>query len=70
MITSTPTTKNEIFAFIAALVLQLLSRKAIFTNRKDNGSYQKVGLFLTGKLHGQILRVNYCKIMSSWNAKL
>ena len=39
MITSTPTTKKEICAFIATLVLQLLSRKAIFTNRKDNGSY-------------------------------
>ena len=34
MITSTQTTNTEIFAFISVLVLKLLSRKVLFTNRK------------------------------------
>ena len=36
MIASEQITNTEIFAFIAALVLKLLSRKVLFTNRKDN----------------------------------
>ena len=39
MVASTQTTKTEIFAFIAALVFKLLSRKVLFTNRKDDRSY-------------------------------
>ena len=38
MTTSIQITNNEIFAFIAVLVLKLLSRKVLFVNRKDNGN--------------------------------
>ena len=34
MIASTQTTNTEIFAFIAVLVVKLLSRKVLFINRK------------------------------------
>ena len=36
MIVLTQITSNEIFAFVAVLVFKLLSRKVLFTNRKDN----------------------------------
>ena len=36
MISSTQITNTEIFAFIAVLVFKLLSRKVLFTNKKDN----------------------------------
>ena len=36
MIVSTQITNTEIFAFAAALVFKLLSRKVLFINRKDN----------------------------------
>ena len=36
MIASTQITSTEILAFIAVLVFKLLSRKVLFTNRKDN----------------------------------
>ena len=36
MIASTQITNTEIFAFIAALVFNLLSRKVSFINRKDD----------------------------------
>ena len=36
MIASTQITTTEIFAFIAVLVLKLLSGKSLFINRKDN----------------------------------
>ena len=36
MITSTQITNTEIFAFIAVIVLKLLNRKVLFTNRKDS----------------------------------
>ena len=36
MIASTEITNNEIFAIIVALVLKLLSHRALFINRKDN----------------------------------
>ena len=36
MIASTQITNNEIFAFMAVLIFKLLSRKVLFTNRKDN----------------------------------
>ena len=36
MIASTKITNTEIFAFIAALVFKLVSRKVLFVNRKDN----------------------------------
>ena len=36
MIASTQIRNTEIFAFTAFLVFQLLSRKVMFTNRKDN----------------------------------
>ena len=35
MIASAQIANTEIFAFIAVLVLKLLSRKVSFTNRKD-----------------------------------
>ena len=38
MIASTQITKTEIYAFIAVLVCELLSRKVLFTNIKDNGN--------------------------------
>ena len=39
MIASTQIQVTETFAFIAALVLTLLSCKVLFTDRKDNGNY-------------------------------
>ena len=36
MIASTQITNTEIFAFIAALVFQLLRRKILLINRKNN----------------------------------
>ena len=36
MIASTEITNTEIFALIAVLVFQLLSRKVLLINRKDN----------------------------------
>ena len=36
MIAATQIRNTEIFAFIAALVFKLLSRKVLFINRKDN----------------------------------
>ena len=36
MIASAQITNTEIFTYIAALVLKLLSRKVLFINRKDN----------------------------------
>ena len=36
MIASTQITNTEVFAFMAALVFKLLSRKVLFINRKDN----------------------------------
>ena len=36
MIASTQITNIEIFELIAILVFKLLSRKVLFTNRKDN----------------------------------
>ena len=36
MIASTQITNTEIFVFIAALVFELLNRKVLFINRKDN----------------------------------
>ena len=41
MIASTQITSIEIFAFIAVLVFKLLSRKVLFTNRKDNSTVKK-----------------------------
>ena len=35
MIASTKITNTKVFAFIAALVLKLVSRKVLFINRKD-----------------------------------
>ena len=66
MITSTQISNSENFAFIAALIFTLLSRKVVFINRKDNRNWWKVGYFLR-KQH--ISRVNYCKIIDSWNVK-
>ena len=36
MFTSTQITNSETFAFIAALIFKLWSRKVLFTNTKDN----------------------------------
>ena len=41
MIVSTQITNTEIFAFIAVLVFQLLNRKVLFKNRKDNRKNSK-----------------------------
>ena len=38
MITLTQITNTKIFAFIAVLVFNLLSRKVLFLNRKDNAN--------------------------------
>ena len=46
MTTSTQIKNTEKFAFIAVLVLKLLSRKILFINRKDNGNCPKVGYLL------------------------
>ena len=45
MIASTQITKGEIFAFIAVLLLKLLSRKVLFINRKDDRNCYKIGYF-------------------------
>ena len=39
MITSTQIANIEIFAFIAVLVFELLSRRFLFTNIKDKNSW-------------------------------
>ena len=51
MIASTQIRNIEIFAFIAALVLELLSRKFLFINIKDKSRllFKKIANF-TGKL--------------------
>ena len=41
MIASTKITNTEIFAFIAALVSKLLSRKVLFINRKTIETVKK-----------------------------
>ena len=46
MIAATQITNTENFAFIAVLVLKLLSCKILFINRKDNRNCKKVGYFL------------------------
>ena len=46
MFVSTQITNTEIFVFMAVLVFKLLSRKSLFTNRKDNRNCYKVGYFL------------------------
>ena len=38
MIALTQITNTDIFAFIAVLIFNLLSRKVLFINRKDNRS--------------------------------
>ena len=45
MIASTPITNTEIFAFMAVVVFKLLSRKALFINRKDNETVKKEATF-------------------------
>ena len=46
MIASTQITTTEIFAFITVIVFNLLSRRVLFINRKDNRNCQKVAYFL------------------------
>ena len=46
MIALTQITNTAIFAFIAVLFFQLLSRKVLFLNSIDNRNYQKVDWFL------------------------
>ena len=36
MVASTQITDDEVFSFITVLVFKMLSRKVLFTNRKDN----------------------------------
>ena len=53
MVASTQITNTEIFAFIAVQVFELLSRKVLLINKKDNRNCQKGANFLrnfTGKL--------------------
>ena len=57
----------EIFAFIAVLIFKLLSCKILFVNKEDNRNCYEVGYFLRKE---QTSRVNYCRIINSWNAKL
>ena len=56
-ITLTQTTKTEIFAFIAVLVVKLHSRKVLFINKKKTIETVKKS------------RLSYCKMIHSWNAK-
>ena len=58
MIASTQIANTGIFAFIAVLFKKILSLKVLFINRKDNRNNRR-----------QISRVNYCKIINSWNTK-
>ena len=46
MVALTQITNTETYAFIAALVFKLLSRKVLFINRKDKGNYSKITYFL------------------------
>ena len=62
MITSTQITNTEIFRFITDLDFRLLSRKVLFTNRKDNRNCSKVSYFFKKIAN----LVNYCKILNSW----
>ena len=60
MITSTQITNTEICAFISVLVLNLLSRKVLFTNRKRQQKLLKIRLLFKKieNFTGQLLQ-NY-----------
>ena len=62
MIASTQIANTKIFAFIAVLICQSLSRKVMWINRKHNRNW-----LLSIKY--PISRVNYCKMINCWNAK-
>ena len=62
MIASIQIKNTEIFAFITGLVFQLLSRKVLLINIKDNRNSQKEGCFLR---KWQISRVNYFKVIGN-----
>ena len=51
LIALTQITNTEVFAFIAVLVLMLLSRKVLFINGRDNSRllFKKIEIFM-GKL--------------------
>ena len=66
MIASTQITNTDVFALITVLAFKSLNHKVLFINRKDNRTCSKVSYFLR---KSQISRVNYCKIISSWNIK-
>ena len=65
MIPLTQITDTEIFAFIAVLVFKLFSHKVLLINKRDNRNCFKVGYVLRKQ---QVSRVNYWKIINSWNA--
>ena len=46
MIASTQVTNTDIFAFIAVLILKLLSHEFLFINGKDKRNCKEVGDFL------------------------
>ena len=60
MIASIQITNTEIFAFVSVLVLSYSAVKFCLQTEKDNTKIRKY----------EISRVNYCKIINDWNAKL
>ena len=67
IIALTQITNIEFFAFIDVLIFELFSRKVLFINRKDKKNSLEVSYFL---IKEQTSRVNFCKIINNWNAKL
>ena len=70
MIASTQITNTEIFTIIAVLVFKLLSRKVLFTNRKDKKKLLKSRLLFKkiANSTGKLLQ-NY-KLIINWSYKL
>ena len=66
MIVSKQIANTLMFEFIAVVVFNLLSRKVLFRNRKNDRNCEKVGYFFK-KIPN--FTVNYCKIINSWDGK-
>ena len=76
MLASTQISNTATLAFIAVLPLRLLSCKVFFIKRKQkllksNLLFKKIANFTNKLLQNykqQISRINYCKIINSWDA--
>ena len=67
MIALTQLTNTGIFAFVAALVFELLSCEIFVVNKKDIRNYEKIDNFF--RKFKRISLANYCQIINCCNAK-